>query len=88
MEDLKNEGDYMKNFKKLLSFLQDLEDKKIYFKLNHIRNSILVEIAIPGERWEVEFMDDDTIEVEKFITEGVIRDESILKNLFNDVKKD
>lgn len=87
-DDLKNQGDYMDNFKKLLSFLRDLEEKNIYFKLNHIRNSILVEIAIPGERWEVEFMDDDTIEVEKFITEGVIHDHNILKNLFNDVEND
>ena len=74
----------MKNFKNLLEFLQNLENKGIYFKLNHIRNSILVEIAIPGERWEVEFMDDDTIEVEKFITEGVIHNQQALRDLFKD----
>jgi hypothetical protein len=32
----------------------------------------MVEIAVPGKRWEVEFMDDGTIEIEKFISTGQI----------------
>ena len=68
---------------KLLNFLDALESNNIYFRLNHIRNSILVEVAIPGERWEVEFLDDDTVEVERFVSDGVIRDEKILERLFN-----
>ena len=60
---------------KLLNFLDALESNNIYFRLNHIRNSILVEVAIPGERWEVEFLDDDTVEVERFVSDGEIRDE-------------
>ena len=74
----------MKSFKNLLEFLQVLEDKGIYFKLNHVRNSILVEIAVPGERWEVEFMDDGTVEVEKFISEGIIHNEEVLKDLLKE----
>ena len=27
----------------------------------------MVEIAVPGERWEVEFMENGSIELEKFI---------------------
>jgi hypothetical protein len=56
----------------LLSFLNDLEERKIYYQLNKIRDSIMVEIAVPGQRWEVEFMDDGTIEIEKFISSGQI----------------
>lgn len=73
----------MENFMKLLNFLDALESNNIYFRLNHIRNSILVEVAIPGERWEVEFLDDDTVEVERFVSDGEIRDEKILERLFN-----
>jgi hypothetical protein len=32
----------------------------------------MVEIAVPGQRWEVEFMDDGSIEIEKFISSGQI----------------
>ena len=82
MVDLKREVNDMKNFKNLLEFLQNLENKGIYFKLNHIRNSILVEIVIPGERWEVEFMINGDVEIEKFVSNGEIHDESLLNELF------
>lgn len=40
---------------KLLEFLDRLEDAKIDYRLAHIRNSIMVEMVVPSERWEVEF---------------------------------
>ncbi len=43
------------HMKKLIGFLERLEEKKIYYKLNKVRDAIMVEVAIPGERWEVEF---------------------------------
>ena len=67
---------------KLLEFLNELEAKKIYYKLNKVRDAIMVEIAVPGERWEVEFFDDGNIEIEKFISSGDIFDESELKAFF------
>ncbi|MBE5818735.1 MAG: hypothetical protein E7312_06725 [Clostridiales bacterium] len=69
---------------KLLKFLNDLEDKHIYYKLNKVRDSIMVEVAIPGERWKIEFFEDGSVEVEKFISQGEILDETELKKLFND----
>ena len=69
---------------KLLKFLNDLEDKHIYYKLNKVRDSIMVEVAIPGERWEIEFFEDGSVEVEKFISQGELLDETELKKLFND----
>ena len=70
--------------KKILDFLDKLEEKKIYYKLNKIRDAIMVEIDIPGERWEVEFFADGNIEVEKFISQGEIHDESEFEALFSD----
>ena len=42
----------------------------------------MVEIAVPGERWEVEFFADGTVEVERFVSEGGICGESELEKLF------
>ena len=76
-------GDDLESLKGLLSFLNSLEDKKIDYKLNKIRNeAIMVEIAVPGQLWEVEFMDDGTIEIEKFINDGGFYDGEELKALF------
>ena len=67
---------------KLFLFLHELESRSIYYKLDKIRDSILVEIAVPGQRWEVEFFDDDHIEIEKFNSTGFIYGEDEIKNLF------
>jgi len=69
-------------FSKLMAFLADLEKGKIYYNLAHQRdNAILVDIVVPGERWEVEFFDDGSVEVERFISAGEIADEAALSEL-------
>ena len=70
--------------KSLVDFLDKLEERKIYYKLNKIRDSILVEITVPGQRWEVEFIYDGTVEIEKFISDGTIFNQSEIETLFND----
>ncbi|MGG3890784.1 hypothetical protein [Metabacillus fastidiosus] len=57
--------------KKLINFLNKLENNNIFYKLNKVRNeAIMVEIAVPGQRWEIEFMENGTVEIEKFISDG------------------
>ena len=68
---------------KLLDFLDKLESNDIYYRLNKVRDGVLVEIAVPGQRWEVEFMRDGEIQIEKFVTGGEILDETVLVELFN-----
>ena len=68
--------------RELLDFLQALETSKIFYKLNKIRDGILVEIAVPGQRWEVEFLSDGSVAVEKFLSQGIICDASELPTLF------
>ena len=70
--------------KNLILFLERLDESKIYYRLNKIRDSILVEIAVPGQRWEVEFMFDGSIVVEKFISNGDIGDEKEIETLFKE----
>ena len=66
--------------------MEELEEAKIHFNLSKIRNTILVEIAVPGERWEVEFMEDNSIVIEKFISDGDIYDEGELEFLLGSFK--
>ena len=58
---------------KLLEFLDGLRRGKIYYLLSQHRvDAIMVEIAVPGERWQVEFLEDGTIEAEVFRSSGNI----------------
>lgn len=68
---------------KLLKFLTFLEDKEIYYRLNKVSENLMVEIAVPGQRWEVEFLPSGEVQVEKFISEGHILGESALAELAN-----
>jgi len=74
----------MDHLERLIDFLDELEDKKIYYKLDKVRDAIMVEISVPGQKWEVEFMQDGTIEIEKFMTTAEILDGSELVHLFEE----
>ena len=75
----KNIGESMN---KLIDFLNELEDKKIPYNLaKYCDEYIMVEISVPGERWEVEISPDD-VRIEKFKSDGTLFDESELKDLF------
>lgn len=70
-------------YQRLLSFLSNLEDKKIAYSLNHIRDeAVMVELAVPGERWEIEFLSDGSVEVERFVSTGSLCGEEALSELF------
>ena len=77
--------------KELIDFLNKLELNNIFYKLNKVRDdAIMVEIAVPGQRWEVEFMEDGTGEMEKFRSEREFYDgkerETRIKDLSDEFK--
>ncbi|KGK87588.1 hypothetical protein [Clostridium sp. HMP27] len=75
----------MKEFKDINEFLNTLDKNSIYYGLNKIRaESIMVEVAVPGQRWEIEFMNDGTIEIEKFISDEIYYDEKELQVLISE----
>ncbi len=75
----------MDSLRKFNNFLNHLIENKIYFCLNKVRpDSIMVEVAVPGQRWEIEFMEDGKVEIEKFMSNGNLYDEKELKVLFNE----
>jgi hypothetical protein len=72
-------------FQKLLDFLARLDAAKMHYTLGHFRDETLaVEVAVPGERWEVEFFADGAVEVEVFSTNarGGLEGEEALGRLF------
>jgi len=72
-------------FSKMLDFLRKLREQKLAFTLRHSRDdAIMVQINVPGERWEVEFLEDGDVDVEVFRSNGEIHDESWIEKLLNE----
>jgi hypothetical protein len=58
-------------FQSLLDFLIRLDEARLHYSLTHFRDeTVAVEVVVPGERWEVEFFADGTVEVEVFSSVG------------------
>ncbi|MEH2000691.1 MAG: hypothetical protein V7L00_18420 [Nostoc sp.] len=75
---MKNHG-----FSKLVTFLNQLEQERISYTLAHHRDeTIMVNVAVAGERWEVEFFEDGSVEVERFISSGEMNGEEVFSELF------
>jgi len=61
-------------FSDLLAFLRRLEAARIHYTLRHSRDdAVMVEIAVPGERWEVDFLEDGDVDVEVFRSDGGVK---------------
>ncbi len=70
-------------FDKLLAFLERLDAAKIPYSMEHSRDDAVMLIAFaPGEYWEIEFLADGEIEIERYRSNGHIDDESVLDELF------
>lgn len=70
-------------FDELLGFLSRLKAAKIHYRLDDYREeAISVEVYVPGEHWEVDFLADGGIDVERYRSNGEISDASMLELLF------
>ena len=69
-------------FDKLTTFLKHLEGAHLYYTLaSHRDGTIMVLVTVPGERWEIEFFGDGSVEVERFRSNGEIGGEESLHEL-------
>ncbi|HYM48941.1 MAG TPA: hypothetical protein VET65_00055 [Candidatus Limnocylindrales bacterium] len=70
----------------LLDFLRRLERSNLDYSLERSSDdSLTVLVKIPGERWEVQFLEDGSVAIEKFLSDGTTHGEKELENLFVDV---
>jgi hypothetical protein len=75
--------------RRVLAFVADLDKRGIAYRLSSARpEALMATLDIPGARWEVEFMEDGTIEIERFVSNGEILDESALTDLFREYGAD
>ena len=51
---------------KLLACVNELDRRRIHRRLAGVREAVMVEVHVPGARWEVEFFADGHVEVEVF----------------------
>jgi hypothetical protein len=69
-------------FDKLTTFLKHLDEANIHHTLAcHRDDTIMVLVTVPGERWEIEFGGDGSVEVERFTSTGEICGEEVLHEL-------
>ena len=66
---------------RLLRVLDRIEQAKIAYRLEHVRDSIMIVAAVPGERWEIEFLRNGDVEIERFLSGGVTAGQELLESL-------
>ena len=70
-------------FEKLLGLLQRLKEAKIPHSLGDYREGAVSVVAYaPGEYWEIDFLPDGDVDVERYRSRGAIEGESVLDELF------
>ena len=82
---LNKDGADFVELKEFIAFLNKLEKNSIFYTLSKVRSeAIMVEVAVPGQRWEIEFLEDDTVDIEKFISDKNMYDINELETLFKE----
>ena len=53
-------------------FCRELDRLLVTYELRIVRHeALMLSVALPGQRWELEFFDDGRIELERFVSQGV-----------------
>lgn len=54
---------------------RELDRRHIKYQLLIVRGeALMISVAIPGERWELEFFADGHVELERFVSQGVVEE--------------
>ena len=72
----------------LYSFLDTLDARGISYRLDRFRTSVAVLVATPGDRWEIEFFEDGSVEVERFESQGVESGDEAMTGFFDRIGDD
>ncbi len=68
----------------ILDLLRRLDTAGIYFELARPRDeALMILVTVPGERWEIEYLEDGTIEIEIFRSDGELKGPEALADLFS-----
>ncbi len=68
---------------RVTTFLKDLDHAHLHYTLAaHREEALMVLVTVPGERWEIEFFSDGTVEIERFVSNGEISGAEAFHELF------
>ena len=63
-------------FAKLMVIIRALEAARIHFRVTHHRyDAITIEAVVPGERWEIDVLEDGGVDFERFVSSGGVTGE-------------
>lgn len=72
------------DLKGVLELLDRLEAARIHFTLaRHQEDAITIEVAVPGQRWEIDCYSNGKVDVEIFKSDGTVRDASAIDELLH-----
>ena len=77
-------------FGRLLDLLNRLDAAHVYYKLDHTRpDAVMIDISLPGWRWEIEFLADESVDVERYCSvAGVENDPALIESIFAETVTD
>ncbi len=74
---------------RLFGLLVRLKKARIHYRLDQIRDDyIMIDVTVPGERWEIEIPPEGDIEIEIYRSDGQMFDEKKLGELFEKFSDD
>jgi hypothetical protein len=54
----------------------ELDRRHVKYDIGSVRDHpLMIRVAVPGERWELEVFDNGSIELERFVSQGVASDQ-------------
>ena len=63
----------MTDQKPLLNLMATLRDAKIHFEVFAYRaDAITLVASVPGQRWEIEVLEDGSVQFERFVSDGTM----------------
>jgi len=66
-------------FETLQAIFRQLEAAAIHFTVSRYRDdAVSIQAVVPGERWEIDVLDDGTVDFERFIGDGEVLDAEAL----------
>lgn len=68
----------------LFELLKALDKDKMYYGLRRSKKdeTMLIEVVVPGERWQIEYFIDGSIKIQKYISDGDLLCEDESSNLY------
>jgi hypothetical protein len=70
-----------KPFAKLMEIIRALEAARIHFTVTYHRyDGVSIQATVPGERWEIDVLEDGEVDFERFASTGGVTGEAEMKD--------